>query len=309
VVVAYYLIRKFRLKQALKILSGLPKEITVHFRDAIINPDDWEQIEQEPPVYRKEMTSVGDKTFVLNLFSQLDGDQIGVKNIFAVFNPSLVTQLALTKEKFDSRAEHDSALFFAEKWKLQEDDRLTLRMWTKDNFLNRMSDFTWNQNERVGILPTIHGTSVTIAWKICHGGFANLSALDVGFFGSGIYFTTSAKYAIPYFATKANPAILISYVIPGNPYPVVEQPAGPDSIAGNTLKPGYQSHYVCTTSRGAPHVKPTKHHVYDEIVINQEAQVAPAYILILDTASFGQLIKQFERKTAEADAQFERDEL
>jgi hypothetical protein len=49
--------------------------------------------------------------------------------------------------------------------------------------------------------------------------------LDVGFFGSGIYFTTSAKYSIPYFATKPNPAIIISYLIPGNPYPVVEQPS------------------------------------------------------------------------------------
>lgn len=46
-----------------------------------------------------------------------------------------------------------------------------LRQWTKDNFLNRLSDFMWNQNERVGILPVIHGTSVSIAWKVCVGGF------------------------------------------------------------------------------------------------------------------------------------------
>jgi hypothetical protein len=50
-----------------------------------------------------------------------------------------------------------------------------------------------------------------------------LSALDVGFFGSGIYFSTSAKYIIPYFATKSNPAIIVSFLIPGNPFPVVEQ--------------------------------------------------------------------------------------
>jgi hypothetical protein len=50
-----------------------------------------------------------------------------------------------------------------------------------------------------------------------------------------------------------------------------------------------------------PHSKPTKHHVFDEIVINQESQVAPAYVLVLDTSSFISLIKQFERKTLEAD--------
>jgi hypothetical protein len=31
--------------------------------------------------------------------------------------------------------------------------------------------------------------------------------------------------------------------------------------------------------------------VFDEIVINQESQVAPAYVLSLDTSSFGVLIK------------------
>ena len=58
-----------------------------------------------------------------------------------------------------------------------------------------------------------------------------------------------------------------------------------------TLKPGYQSHYVCTTSRGEPHTRVTRHNVYDEIVINQESQVAPAYVLALDTSTFGVLIK------------------
>jgi hypothetical protein len=50
------------------------------------------------------------------------------------------------------------------------------------------------------ILPVIHGTALATAWKICATGFANLSCLDDGFFGKGIYFTTYALYALPYFA-------------------------------------------------------------------------------------------------------------
>lgn len=46
---------------------------------------------------------------------------IGVKQIYAVYNRSLVTQLSLTKQKFDNRADRDSQLFFAEKWKQQEE--------------------------------------------------------------------------------------------------------------------------------------------------------------------------------------------
>jgi len=193
--------------------------------------------------------------------------------------------------------------FFAEKWRLAEEDKSKInhRAWVKEQFWNRMADFTWNAHEVVGIIPTIHGTSASVAWKICQGGFANLSALDVGYFGSGIYFATSAKYALPYYATKQNPAIIISYLIPGNPYPVTESPNGPNSIAGTTLKPGYQSHYVSVNARGFPHEAPTNYDLFDEIVINQEAQVAPAYLLYLDRHSFSKLIKEYERKTIQTE--------
>jgi hypothetical protein len=46
-------------------------------------------------------------------------------------------------------------------------------------------------------------------------GFASLSIIDAGFYGAGMYFTTFAKYTLPYFVSTANPAIIISYLIPG----------------------------------------------------------------------------------------------
>lgn len=47
-----------------------------------------------------------------------------------------------------------------------------------------------------------------------------------------------------------------------------------------------------------PKITPDYKNVYDEIVINQEGQVAPAYVLMLDSASFPKLIVEFNRKTA-----------
>jgi hypothetical protein len=49
---------------------------------------------------------------------------------------------------------------------------MSLRNWTKENFLTRCSDFTWNDPDKhsIAILPVVHGTSITIAWKVCHGG-------------------------------------------------------------------------------------------------------------------------------------------
>jgi len=167
-IVCVILYKRWRLNSQLKILNNLPPLVTQHFRDAIVSSTKggWKKLNIEPPVWQKELTDPADKKYVMDLFEMLDGDLIGVKQIYAIFNRSLVTQLSLTKQKFSHRAQHDSNLFFAEKWKLQEDDKLRLRMWTKDHFLNRMSDFEWNQNEVVGILPVIHGTSLDIAWKI-----------------------------------------------------------------------------------------------------------------------------------------------
>lgn len=49
---------------------------------------------------------------------------------------------------------------------------LELRTWTKENFETRCADFAWNSQGKnsVAILPVVHGTSITIAWKVCHGG-------------------------------------------------------------------------------------------------------------------------------------------
>ncbi len=50
-------------------------------------------------------------------------------------------------------------------------------------------------------------------------------------------------------------------------------------------------------------------HIFDEIVIRQETQVAPAYILMLDPRSFPNLIRAFERMTSEDDpANFEQND-
>lgn len=82
-----------------------------------------------------------------------------------------------------------------------------------------------------------HGTAFDVGMTIAKNGFATLASLDagdfqiwivilivLGFYGKGIYFSTSASYVVPYCATKTRPSILVSLVISGNPYPVIESP-------------------------------------------------------------------------------------
>ena len=52
------------------------------------------------------------------------------------------------------------------------------------------------------------------AWKIAKTGFASLSLIDGGYFGKGIYFTTSVPYGFRYASyNNAGPkALIISWV-------------------------------------------------------------------------------------------------
>jgi len=56
-----------------------------------------------------------------------------------------------------------------------------------------------------------------------------------------MYFTSSARYALPYYANKPDPALLVCFVVTGNSFPVVEHPyEHPASFLGLPLRGGYQ---------------------------------------------------------------------
>jgi hypothetical protein len=144
----------------------------------------------------------------------------------------------------------------------------------------------------------VHGTSKEIAMKICQAGFANLSSLDDGYYGKGIYFSTSAMYCIPYFLKRKNPALLICFLTPGNPYPVIEQVRAYNSLLGKALKSKYHSHFVAVNKEGmvVPEEDIGNVRVYDEIVIPQENQVVPAYLLCFSNANVAKIIEKFNRE-------------
>jgi hypothetical protein len=66
IAIVVYLVRRWLLKKSLKVVKNLPRECTVHYRDCIKHPDDWEQIETDPPTWRKELTRDDDKDYVLD---------------------------------------------------------------------------------------------------------------------------------------------------------------------------------------------------------------------------------------------------
>ena len=102
----------------------------------------------------------------------------------------------------------------------------------------------------------VQGTTSEAAWGISQGGFGVIaSEKDQGWFGKGIYMTSSLKYASLYAKRSASlsttaatagrgppkkPAVLVCAVIPGNILPVVDV----KTYYGKHVADGYQSHFT-----------------------------------------------------------------
>mmetsp|Transcript_18846 Transcript_18846/g.20978 ORF Transcript_18846/g.20978 Transcript_18846/m.20978 type:complete len:222 (-) Transcript_18846:224-889(-) len=128
----------------------------------------------------------------------------------------------------------------------------------------------------------VHGTTREAAWSIVKAGFGVLSSLDAGYYGQGIYFTRSIKYACSYDTSgKDNKKTLVlSLVTPGNVYPVTENPQDEANLVGKPIKAGYQSHYVLVNSKGQVlEQDKIDKAMYDELVVAQDVQTVARYII------------------------------
>lgn len=184
----------------------------------------------------------------------------------AIINPQIAMSFETHRDILDRRIRETPAIFKKDDYK--SFDRQELRKWNLDHFKEIGSSYEWNTSDvRLPIFPAVHGTEASIAWKIANNGFSALSSLDAGFYGVGMYFSSSALYTLPYFASKKNPAILLVCLNPGNPFPVVEDRKEKDSFYGKPIRPGYQSNYVLTERDGSPCQKEKGTIFYVNIVI------------------------------------------
>jgi len=153
--------------------------------------------------------------------------------------------------------------------------------------------YSWNSDTESYIVPACHGTNTTIGEKICETGFASLSSLDAGYFGKGIYFTSFSMYCTPYIAAKKAPMIIVSWLLPGNVYPVIEKVDGPDSLLGAAIKNGFNSHFVVTDRAGKCVNQGSE--LYNEIIISQESQIVPAFLISISKKSLKSSLKKWNR--------------
>ena len=153
------------------------------------------------------------------------------------------------------------------------------------------------------LLLVYHGAGEGRVNDICEGGFMQLNYQDNGFFGKGHYTTTYPEYACMY-ATgemQGRPVapnadgefvVLACLASPGRTYPITRrtdyaQPDDPSSSSiycsprgqpAVALKNQFQSHYVVIS--GDNYQCEAEHLArYDELVLQDKAQLLPAYRL------------------------------
>jgi len=247
------------------------------------------------------------------LIEGLDFGSLNILKRYAIVTPGLAVNMSNTREIQRSRLSKSPAQFYGQKWKSKKS--APLKNKTMDLFNQRMHKWPWNDGLEIQdspVFPVVHGTSADIGWKIATEGFASLSSLDSGFYGKGIYFSSSARYTLPYCFPKPRPTILICLTIPGNPYPVTEHRHTKNSYEGKPICAGHQSHYVIVQRKGFPFTEEDHEKsktIYDELVIDQEAQVVPIFLLRLNQKDLTEIANDFARITPETKQSFTNEEL
>lgn len=271
-------------------LHALPNDVSWSFMDQLTHPWRWcyegnNKSGYYSRVYDKK--SVEYERVESLLKTHFKKGALVVGTITAIYNPALSVSFVNHWKLMTTRKRQSPDLFFSRTYTRDSEKMKVMSYYEKD-----LLQFTpYNQALTVPLIPVLHGTDFTIAEKIAQTGFAALSSLDEGYFGKGIYFTTSLLYTLPYACNKRRPAAIISFVNMGNVYPVTEDHKGCNSLRGTALKSGYHSHLICTNKNGAIY-KERDDTLCDEIIVGQESQILPAFIVEMDHDS---CISEFEK--------------
>jgi hypothetical protein len=295
--VVYYKNRKLKSK-----VIGLPDLPNNWLWDIHHLTDSGYKVSKTEPVYyykRVEPNSKEEK--LLNaLLENLDVGVIRFSSSYAISNMTLAQNFSNHRKLQAQRMQESRSLFFKRDWDKKSSPEL--REKTISQFQNYIAMWDWNKDLDISDSPIVvaaHGTSAKTGWKIVSSGFAALSTLDDGYYGNGIYFSSHCTYTVPYFSVHGDPCLIICSLIPGNPYPVIEPPNDENSVKGSNLITGYQSHYVVTRTNGYPFTQEdydSENPSFDEIVVFQEAQVLPLFLLVIDSSNIRELITAYQRQ-------------
>jgi len=231
------------------------------------------------------------------LLPTIDAKLEDITKAYWVGNPILTTLFDSAIESIGWRQEINPSKFRSTDWESMPESPQK-RAFMKNYESLRASSEGWNSASKIPIVAVVQGTSENSAHSIASNGFGTASSLDPGWYGSGIYFTSSMNYASLYAkdSEKDGKVFLLSLVCPGNLFPITEVPFVTDKGArkdnlngylGLSARPGYQAHYTMVTVdpslRGKQGFPVTGEFlgegVADELVVFEAAQALPVFLI------------------------------
>jgi len=283
-------------------LKLLPQKVRYQYEKFQTNKGSWEKTRVGNDAYWRKLLATDSEEYntMLELYYGYfeAHKKLTPTEVYAIYNPVLLQNFINQRKLMTNRITNSPATFNKAEWKLMG----SYRQITFDKYQQRLKLADQSEgNEIVPILPVAHGTDFSLAMAICSTGFATLSSLDAGWYGSGVYFTSYVMYALPYFSNRKDPALIISYVFLGNTYPIVEHAFSGNTLMGKVIKPGYNSHYIMLNADG--HVpksaeEGTQDGYFDEVVIPQETQITPVYVLRFNAPALQKFMHSYDVKTA-----------
>jgi hypothetical protein len=273
-----------------KILWKIPPRFAPNFNFTSQTP--YQSIPKDSPLWDEAICMLH-RTWV-HPFSSQRMSSYSPKNIILINNPLLESIFDSTVLKLEKRLEKDPDLFIpaisdgSERWMVMSRFKACCQRNTGLKKCNLL--FAW------------HGCSVEVARKIAMTGVADLRRFDGGWFGAGVYLTPEASYALMYSGTENKKCIVGCWVIVGSCYPVTRthdydnaedfseksiskfHPSYPNPKLRNdkALEKGFDAHFASVSSDVEFHS--SRNPQFDELILKQEVQVLPRYIVILEPA-------------------------
>jgi hypothetical protein len=246
-------------------------------------------------------------SFIHRHFQASKPTNYSIATVHCIHNSALINQFQSAIVTQEREAQNPT---FAPKW--SQENPLPLRQkivqrWEKLTKPHTPFSIQWHNQRKdiyisTKVLPLWHGTKEHICQSICTTGFTTFGKheiihgtrttqnTDIGFFGSGTYFTTSAKYAA---STYSDGNLLLAWVSMREPYPVVadqlcsppNKPSDMKKLAGLGAYQNYNAHYIPVVSVNPSDENCTIYYpstanqepAWDEIVVFQPSQALPLF--------------------------------
>ena len=200
-----------------------------------------------------------------------------VETVYIVDNAVLRLNLRNSLQLLKGKLADTKSLFRKEDWKTGPESAAKRQvLYHLGDFVSGLRKKDWNTGDQPPVVPVVQKMPEKLAWLIARHGFGIMPFVERGDYGRGLYFTTSLEYlesCTEGLGTSEGEGYvyLMSLVLPGNAFPVVEKPDSTNllSLAGSPCRPGYQSHYAIGEKGGFKG---------GELVVFDPAQALPFFI-------------------------------